>query len=227
MCASSVSTAKCTSVRLVNTKIGSRGSRSWRYWWMALAAVCPLSGFLSSRVTSGDAVDRQHHIQRLLRLRAEMQLPGEPQPIGPVARLQLRVQAVRRAEEGDAQVLPKHLKPWRSVARRHEHPATCTATPAPACRSARTVQRFQLVPHLALGRADEGQRLVGEERALTVEALCGHPRVAPGQQDRLDGGLESGFGSSFARHHSALLSGCSRWCAVHPHLSRPACRPAR
>jgi hypothetical protein len=39
------------------------------------------------------------------------------------------------------------------------------------------VQGFQLLPHLALGGADEGQRLIGEERALTVEALCGITRA--------------------------------------------------
>jgi hypothetical protein len=57
-----------------------------------------------------DAVDRQHHIQRLLRLRAEVQLSGEPQPIGLIARLQLRVQAVRRAEEGHPQGLAETLE---------------------------------------------------------------------------------------------------------------------
>ncbi len=48
-----------------------------------------------------NAVDRQRHIQRLLRLRAEVQLAGQPKPIGLVVRLQLRVQSVRRAEESD------------------------------------------------------------------------------------------------------------------------------
>ena len=174
-----------------------------------------------------DAVHRQRHIQRLFRLRAEVQLPREPQPIGPVARLQFRVKPVRRAEKGDAQGLAETLEAVaqrgqramniQPLAQRLQHPRAGVLA----------VQCLELVPHLALGGADEGQRLVGEERALAVEALCGHPRVAPGQQDRLDGGLESGFGRSFARHHSALVSGCSRWCAVRPHLSTLACRPAR
>jgi len=151
-----------------------------------------------------DAVHRQHDIQRLFRLRAEVQLPREPQPVGPVAHLEFRVQAVCRAEEGDAQGLAETLEAVaqrgqramnvQPLAQRLQHPRAGLLA----------VQCLELVPHLALGGANEGQRLVGEERALAVEALCGHPRVAPGQQDRLDGGLESGLAGGL--HRSFPLS---------------------
>ena len=39
-----------------------------------------------------------------------MELPGDAQPVGAVARLQLRVESVGRAEKGDAQGLAEALE---------------------------------------------------------------------------------------------------------------------
>lgn len=49
----SVSTAKWTSVRRLNSKSGSRGSRSRRYWRSASSTVWPVNGFFSSTVAMG------------------------------------------------------------------------------------------------------------------------------------------------------------------------------
>ena len=53
MSTESVSTAKCTSVRRLNSKIGSRGSRSCLYCRRASSADWPVSGFFSSSVAVG------------------------------------------------------------------------------------------------------------------------------------------------------------------------------
>ena len=53
MSTDSVSTAKCTSVRRLNAKIGSRGSRSRLYCRRACSTDWPVSGFFSSRVATG------------------------------------------------------------------------------------------------------------------------------------------------------------------------------
>jgi hypothetical protein len=174
---------------------------------MALAAVWPLSGFFELQRHHRDAVDRQHHIQRLLRVQAEMQLSGQPEAIGLIARFQVRIQSMGGAEEGNAQRLAETLEAVaqggqramgvQPFAQRFQHP----------CAGLLAVQCFQLLPHLALGGADKGQRLIREDRPLAVEALGIDPQITIGQQDGLDGGFEGGFAGGF--HHGILcLSDC-------------------
>jgi hypothetical protein len=110
-----------------------------------------------------------------------MQLAGEPQPIGLVARLQLRVQAVRRAEEGDPQRPAEALKP---VAQRGQGAVgvqpLASAPPAPARRSARRAAPPASPTPCPGSRWMNVQRLVREDRPLAVEALAADPRVAVG-----------------------------------------------
>ena len=65
----------------------------------------------------GDAVQAEGDIERFLRARREVQLPGQPQAVRGVARLQLRVQLVRRLEEGRVQRPPVALE---AVAQRRQ-----------------------------------------------------------------------------------------------------------
>ena len=53
MSTASVSTAKCTNVRRLNSKTGSRGSRSSLYCRRASSTRCPVSGFFNSNVATG------------------------------------------------------------------------------------------------------------------------------------------------------------------------------
>lgn len=53
MSTESVSTAKCTSVRFLNSKMVSRGSRSCLYCLRACSTVCPVIAFFSSIVAMG------------------------------------------------------------------------------------------------------------------------------------------------------------------------------
>ena len=163
----------------------------------------PTQGVLELERHHRDAVDRQHHIQRLFRLRAEVQLAGKPQPIGLKARFQLRVQAVGRAEECDPQGLAETLEAVtqrgqravgvQPLAQRFQHPRAGLLS----------VQCFQLLPHLALGGTDEVQRLVREDRPLAVEALTVDRRVPIRKQDRLDRSFKGGFASAL---HAAALA---------------------
>jgi hypothetical protein len=130
-------------------------------------------------------------------MQADMQLPGQPQAIALIARLPVRVQAMGRTEEGNAQRLAETLEAVaqggqramgvQPFGRRFQHP----------CAGLLAVQRLQLLPHLALGGADKGQRLVGKDRPLAVEALGIEPQITVGQQHGFDNGLESAFGGAF------------------------------
>ena len=76
----SVSTAKCTSVRRLNSKIGSRGSRSCWYW------ACVSDGLARQRILQFDrrhrnAIETDRHVQRLLGSRREMQLPCQAKAV--------------------------------------------------------------------------------------------------------------------------------------------------
>ena len=58
-----------------------------------------------------DPVDAQRHIERLLRTRRIMKLARQPDAVGRVARVQLRIQPVRRLEERDVQSPAVALEP--------------------------------------------------------------------------------------------------------------------
>ena len=126
----------------------------------------------------GDAVQAQRDVEGLLGARREVKLPGEPQAVRGVARLQLRVQLVRRLEERHVQRPPVALE---AMAQRREravrvHPLAQVAEDLLA--GLLPVQRLQLGPLLRLGLADEGEHRLGEDRALAVEALAGDRHVA-------------------------------------------------
>ena len=93
-----------------------------------------------------DAVQAQRDVERLLRARREVKLAGQPEAVRRVARLQLRVQLVRRLEEGHVQRPAVALE---AVAQRREravrvHPLAEVAEDLLAGLVA--VQRLQLVP---------------------------------------------------------------------------------
>jgi hypothetical protein len=97
---------------------GPFGEQEDRFARVAVVAVlvdgvgCRLAGegILQLQRHHRDAVDGQHHIQRLLVLATEMELPRDALAVGPVARLQLRIEAMGGAEEGDAQSLAETLE---------------------------------------------------------------------------------------------------------------------
>ena len=125
-------------------------------------------------------------------------MPGQPQAVRRVARLQLRVELVRRLEERHVQRPPVALE---AVAQRRQravgvHPLAQVAEDLLA--GLLPVQRLQLGPLLRLGRADEGQHGLGKDRPLAVEAVPVHGHVAVGEQMGLDDGLEGGFAMPLA-----------------------------
>jgi hypothetical protein len=58
----------------------------------------------------GDAIQAERDIERLLRARREVQLPRDAEPVGGVARLQFRIQFVRRLEVSHVQRPPVTLE---------------------------------------------------------------------------------------------------------------------
>jgi hypothetical protein len=115
MWASSVSTAKCTSVRLGKEEDGLARVAVMAVLVNGIGRCLAGKGIFQLQRHHGNAVDRQHHIQRFFVFAAVIKLPGDPQPVGTVARLQIRIEPVGRAEKAMRKVLPKHLKPWRRV----------------------------------------------------------------------------------------------------------------
>ena len=181
----SVSTAKCTSVRRLNSKIGSRGSRSLLV--LPARVLHRLAGERVLQLQRGDrdAVQAERDVERLLRARREVKLPGQPQAVRGVAGLQLRVQLVRRLEERHVQRPPVALE---AVAQRREravgvHPLAQVAEDLLAGLLA--VQRLQLGPLLRLRVADEGEHGLGKDRPLAVEALAGDADIAVLRADGL------------------------------------------
>ena len=155
-----------------------------RLAWIAvlhvlLARLChrlPGERVLQLQRGDGDAVQAEGDIERLLRTRREVQLPGQPQAIRRVARLQLRVELVRRLEVGRVQRPPIALE---AVAQRRQgamgvHPLAQVAEDLLA--GLLPVQRLQPGPFLRLSGADEGQYSLGKDRPLAVEASRG-PRL--------------------------------------------------
>ena len=120
----------------------------------------------------GDAVQAQGDIERLLRTRREVQLPGQPQAVRGVTRLQLRVQLVRRLEVGHVQRSPVALEAVAQCRQRAVgvHPLAQVAEDLLA--GLLPVQRLQPGPLLWLGRADEGKYGLGKDRPLAVEAVA-------------------------------------------------------
>ena len=146
----------------------------------------------------GDAVQAEGDIERLLRARREVQLPGQPQAVRGVARLQLRVELVRRLEVGRVQRPPIALE---AMAQRRQravgvHPLAQVAEDLLA--GLLPVQRLQPGPLLRLGGTDEGQYGLGKDRPLAVEAVPVHGHVAVGEQMGFDDGFEGSFAMPLA-----------------------------
>ena len=81
-------------------KIRSSGLRSVRYCSIACSTVCWVSGFFSSAVATGIAVDHQHQVERVRRVRlGVVQLADDAQPVGGVPLGELGGQLVGRLEE--------------------------------------------------------------------------------------------------------------------------------
>jgi len=145
----------------------------------------------------GNAVDAQHHIQRLLRLRAEMKLAGDRHPVGPIALLQFGVEAMGRPEEGHPQRAPEALE---TMAQGGQGPVAVH----PLAQGGQDplsgllpVQGLQLAPFLWLGLADKLQHRLGKDGPLAVEGSGRQPDVTVGQQRGLDGGFKGGFTGRF------------------------------
>ena len=150
-------------------------------------------GILQFRGGDGDAVDGDRDVQLACVARAVGELAGDADAVGLVARLQFGVQSVRRLEEGHAQGPPVALEavPQRGQGAVSVHQLTQVGQDQLA--GPRAVQCFQLAPLFGLRLADERQRNLREDGALTVEAGLVHRYVALGEQVQLDGGLKSGF----------------------------------
>ena len=196
MSTASVSTAKCTSVRRLNSKIGSRGSRSCLVLLARLFHRLAGERVLQLQRGDGNAVQAEGDIERLLRARREVQLPGQPQAVRGVTRLQLRVQLVRRLEVGRVQRPPIALE---AVAQRCQravgvHPLAQVTEDLLA--GLLPVQRLQPGPLLRLGGTDESQYGLGKDRPLAVEAVAVHGYVAVGQKLGFDDGLKGSFAMS-------------------------------
>ena len=130
MCTSLLLTAKCTSAplgkrqqRLGGLALRAR-RRSKRYWSMASPMLWVKSVFSSDR---GDrhAVEEQHQVDAVLVVQRVAHLPHHPQPVGGVAREDVRVDGQRRLELGQLE---------RLLAARA---ARCRGAARPACRAGR------------------------------------------------------------------------------------------
>ena len=167
-----------------------------------------------------NAVQAQRDIQRLPGgARREVELAGQPETIGGVAGLELRIQAVRGLEvrrvEGSTVAL-------ETVSQRGEravnvHPLAQISEDLLSRPVA--VQRLQLRPLPGLGLADEGEDRLGKDRTLPVETDSGDGHIAVRQKMRLDHGLESLFAG--ALHFTSVLE-----CVIlHVRPAEP-CPPA-
>ena len=151
-----------------------------------------------------DAVEAQRDVERFLRRRGIAELAGDPDAVGRVGGLQLRVQPVRGLEE-----------------RRPQRAAVALEAVAQGCERAVGVhplaqigqhlfagllseERFQLRPFAGLRLADEVEHGLREDRALAVEARTGDRQIAVAQQVGFDDRLEGGFAGRLHGVHSGL-----------------------
>ncbi len=137
----------------------------------------------------GDSVEREGQVDDAaplpvvarvfgVRFRSVLELPCESQPVGGVARFQLRVQLVRGLEVRRVERAPVALE---AVAQRREravpvHPLAQVAEdllagPVP-------VERLQLGPLFGLRLTNKAEQCFGEDRAFAVEAFAGDRYVA-------------------------------------------------
>lgn len=90
---------------------------------------------------------------------------------------------MRRTEEGDPQRLAETLEAVTQHRQRAVDIQPLAQRPQHPRASLLAMQRLQFLPYLALRGTDEGQRLVGENRALAVGAFGIDPRVSLAQHD--------------------------------------------
>ena len=141
-----------------------------------------------------------------------MELAGQFQAIGGVARFMLRIQfvhglEVRRMERSPATLEPVSQRGERAV---DVHPLAQIAVDLLAGLVA--VQRLQLDPLLRLGPTDEGEDRLGTDCTAAVEAVAGDGLIAVRQKMRIDHGFECMLAGTL--HFTAALE-----CANLP-LSR-------
>ena len=119
-----------------------------------------------------DAVQAQRDIERLLRAWREVQLPGQPQAVRGVACLQLRVQLVRRLEEGRVQRPPIALEAVaQRCERRRWRPSTCTGRRGSARRSSSPCSASSLAHSFGWVSRMKASTGLGKDRPLAVEAV--------------------------------------------------------
>ena len=77
---------------------------------LACSPVWPVMRVLQFGRGDRDAVQAQHHVERVLVLGAVVELAGDGQPVGRVEPLRVRVHAAGRGEVGDAEQLAEALE---------------------------------------------------------------------------------------------------------------------
>ena len=143
----------------------------------------------------------------------EAELPGQPQPVGGVAGLELRIEAVRGLEVRRAEGPAVALEPVPQGGERavDVHPLAQVAEdllPGPVA-----VQRLQPGPLGGLRLADEAEDRLGKDRPRPVEAVPGDGHVAVRQQMCLDHGLESLLPSLLHQFTAVATKRPARWPA--------------
>lgn len=161
---------------------------------------CRLSAqrILQLQRDEGNSVDAQRHIKTVIRpLRAEMELTGDTEDVPGIAGFQIGIEPVGRFEKRDSQRLAVTLEPMpkrcqhamrvHPLAEGGKHPFAGLLL----------MHGFQLLPDLALGRADEIERDFGKDCLFGIEFFRSVTSVAVRQQHCFNRRLECCFGGGF------------------------------
>jgi hypothetical protein len=132
------STAKCTSARFLNWKIGSFGSRSFLYCHLAFSTVCPLMGFFNSAVTTGRPLSESTRSSEFSFFRLYLSWRVAVRRLASYSACVSGLSPLAGAKYATRSSLPKHLNPWRSTlstpcesSALHRSSSTCVSASLP------------------------------------------------------------------------------------------------
>ena len=138
---------------------------------MASSTLWPVNWFFSSAVATSNPFTNSPRSSSLRRAGLERELPGDVEPVRSVPIHQLRREAVRRLEVGETDrdsvvdhTVAQHVDGAPPVNLRSN-----ARDELRLCSGQTAVQLFEAFPCLCLGRADEGEHVLGIDASNGIE----------------------------------------------------------